>query len=792
MKTFKIFWLLLFSIIVAKAQTPYLSWAKLLGSNGGVMGYSISIDNSGNIYTTGHFQGSVDFDPGIGVYSLTSSGSDWNIFISKLDSVGNFVWAKQFGGSGDNECYASKVDGNGNIFLAGIFTETTDFDPNSGIFNLTSAGYEDIVILKIDNIGNLVWVKKIGGSSADIPWAIDVDQNGLVYVIGIFNSPIVDFDPGIGTNNLTPDNGRTFITKFNNLGNLVWARQIAGQYGNGQGISVDNDGNVYLTGGFSNSADFDPGSGVFTLISAGSGDIFVTKLNSSGDFSWAKQMGSTQADCGYSIALDNVGNVYTTGVFSNTVDFDPGNGMNNLSVGNLDGNCNVFISKLNSSGNFVWAKSFVGVNTGYGNAINTDNTNNVYVTGKFTQTTDFDPGNGIYNLNGAADIFIAKLDSAGNFRWALKEGEANSGNDYGESIIIDADNYVYITGWFFGTADFDPGSGVINLTVGGPGGFVQKLCQSPMEGNLISGLDTICPAQTGVIYSTSAIEGATGYTWDLPNGANILSGGNTNSIVVNFDWQAESGVITVRGTNTCGEGNVSENFLVTVVPLPIITANDTTAFCEGGDVSLTSSYISNNLWNTGETSNEIIVSNSGGYSVEINSNGCQLFSDTIQVTVFPITETPTITLVNNTFVTSQWESYYWFLDNNYISGANSQSFTPIQNGAYFVIVTDSNGCTASSDTIIFNSLGVFESNINDLISAYPNPTSGLIHLKFISSSFQKYDVILTDIFGKEVLRKTIENAEAIVDITKYDQGIYFLRIFTTSNGLTNVFRIEKI
>jgi len=189
---------------------------------------------------------------------------------------------------------------------------------------------------------------------------------------------------------------------------LQWAKAMGGYFSDiGQSIALDGSGNVYTTGYFRGIADFDPGAGVTNLTSAGSYDIFISKLDASGNFVWAKAIGGLTNDLVFSIALDGSGNVYTTGSFEGTVDFDPAAGFYNLtSVGNAD----IFISKLDASGNFVWANAMGGTDMENGYSIALDGSGNVYTTGVFAGTADFDPGTGVANLTSAGfyDIFVAK------------------------------------------------------------------------------------------------------------------------------------------------------------------------------------------------------------------------------------------------------------------------------------------------------------------------------------------------------------------------------------------------
>ena len=281
-----------------------------MGGTGQDQGWSVAVDAAGNVFTTGSFSGTVDFDPGTGTSFLTSAGG-LDIFVSKLTNAGNFVWAKQLGGL-DNFVVGQGIalDGSGNVYSCGYFQGVADFDPGIGIYNLTSNN---------------------SGSSQGV-----------------------------------------FISKLDASGNFTWAKQFYGT-GNdfGYGIAIDVTGNVFTTGAFNGTADFDPGPGtVFLAPASGGKDIFVSKLDASGNFVWAKQFGGPGAadDYGHAIIVDGSGNVYTTGRFLETVDFDPGPGIYNLTTVTFASNC--FISKLDAGGNFVFAKQIGGSSTGFSIAVN--------------------------------------------------------------------------------------------------------------------------------------------------------------------------------------------------------------------------------------------------------------------------------------------------------------------------------------------------------------------------------------------------------------------------------------
>jgi Secretion system C-terminal sorting domain/Beta-propeller repeat len=456
MKTLKYFVCLLVLLFLlfyhSNAQSPNFLWAKAIGGINDDFGYSVCIDDFGNIYTTGRFHGTVDFDPGVGIFNLTSTGVFEDIYILKLDSSGNFLWAKCMEGTVLGQGYSITCEAGRNVYIAGSFLGVVDFDPGVGVFSLssTSAPGVDIFISKFDNAGNFLWAVKIGGLANDIAYSCNIDIFSNVYISGEYIGT-VDFDPGSGVYNLTSDSAgvfkNAFILKLNSSGNFVWAKSIGGEKLDvSNSIFIDSSNNVYTTGYFQDTADFDPDSiGINNLIAVGDKDIFICKLNALGDFEWARAMSGTHDAYGQSIFVDAYSNVYSTGVFDGTVDFDPGvSTFIKTSTGYFD----AYILKLDHFGNFKWVKTMGGTGFDEGLSISLDFSGNVYSTGFFQGIVDFDPDTGTYNLNGgvSTDIFISKLDSSGNFIWAKSMG--GSINDQGESIALDALGNPIITGSF--------------------------------------------------------------------------------------------------------------------------------------------------------------------------------------------------------------------------------------------------------------------------------------------------------------------------------------------------------
>jgi hypothetical protein len=498
------------------ANAQSLAWAKQMGGAGNGAATSVAVDASGNVYTTGSFSGTADFDPGTGIYNLTSFATYGDIFVSKLDASGNFIWAKQLGGATFIASATSiAVDTDGNVYTTGDFSGTIDFDPGPGTYNLMAPGTYDVFVSKLDSAGNFVWAKQFlaEDDNTDYGYSIALNESGHVYVTGSF-SGTTDFDPGPGTYNLsTAGNNDCFISKLDASGNFVWAKKMGGTANDGShSLALDNSGNIYTTGWFIGTADFDPGIGTFNLSTSSWSDvdIFVCKLDSSGNFIWAKRMGGTTEhnQNGISIAVDANANVYTTGEFMGTADFDPGTGTYNLSA--IAGNYDIFVSKLDSSGNFLWAKQMGGPLYDVGRGIAVDAGGIAYTTGYFNNSTaDFDPDtSATYYLTsfGMTDGFISKLDSSGDFLWAGQLGGPEY--DYGRGIAVDAGGNIYAAGDFSSTADLDPGTGTYYLTCPGFGGniFVVKLdpdfstsTDEHLQASFISTLEIFPNPSTGIL-----------------------------------------------------------------------------------------------------------------------------------------------------------------------------------------------------------------------------------------------------------------------------------------------------
>ena len=556
-----------------------LDWAKSIGGIGSDFGSSMSIDKAGNVFTTGSYVNVMDADPGPGINNLTTPGR--SAFVLKQNASGNYVWAITFPTSGN--CYGTGVlvSNTGSIYVSGYFDKSTDFDPGLGNTSLTPTigGSIGSFLSKYDNMGNLVWAKYIGeGATSCINNALSFDNKGNLLLAGDFKGNS-DMDPSPGTSfvitSASPSFPDAYISKLDTNGDFVWAVPLTGlSQKSAAALAFDTAGNIYCSGTYQGTVDFDPTSGTLNLSSKGLDDIFVAKYSSLGLAIWAKSIGGTGAEKCKTIAIDKWKNIYLGGSFANTVDFDPGTPYIPLSsVGTQD----MFLCKLDNTANLKWAKQ-IQTNSNTGTFVAADTLGYIYSSGNFAGTTDFDLGTKVSNLSasGGDDIYISKYDSTGNYIWARKIGGISQ--DIVNTIVLDQSVNIYLTGSFYDSCDFDPGTSVLNLkavTVNDAFIFKMKQCTTPLNktvtlsSGILSSAESVPATFQWINCATKMpVPGATNKTFTVPstgsyavvidknncldtsdcfsaNGSNILNF-NDNAEVVTYYPNPTTGKLTIK------------------------------------------------------------------------------------------------------------------------------------------------------------------------------------------------------------------------------------------------------
>ena len=473
---------------VTYAQTPAFEWAKKIGGDGSEDIEAVAIDNAGNVYSTGFFTGTTDFDPGGGVVNLTSSLYG-DMFITKMDPSGNLIWVKQIAGNGTEIGFSIFIDNTGNILLTGGFNGVCDFDPGLGTYNLTTNNITASFVLKLNAAGDFQWAHKTGETQGSYTNFVTADDAGNVFTSGTFTVPF-DFDPSANNFILDPGtNPSAFITKFDANGTFSWTKIFnipigAALYSTPVAITslaTDAQGNIVAAGEFDQTVDFNPGVEVENFTTLGNRDCFILKLDSVGNYIWAKQFGAIAINRCQTLAIDASGDIYSAGRFEFETDFDPGAGVFNLNPYNLQNSGALYLLKLNASGEFVWAKNFGNYNVSDEIELVLDAEKNVYVAGEFNGTYDFDPTAASFSLTGVNDVFVAKYNTEGTFIWAVKFGGV--GIDYVRSLVVDPNYNVYTVGYFYGTSDFDQTDNVFEMSAVSSNltdGYIQKMSQQTL------------------------------------------------------------------------------------------------------------------------------------------------------------------------------------------------------------------------------------------------------------------------------------------------------------------------
>jgi YVTN family beta-propeller protein len=528
-------------------------WSQRFGDATDQYGYNVAADGSGNVLVSGYYWGDVDFGGG----TLTSAG-DYDIFVAKFDSAGTHLWSKRFGDAAQQAGYGLAVDGSGNVLLSGYLFGTVDF----GGGTLTApGGNNDIFVAKFDPAGTHVWSQNFGDADPQFGYGIAAEPGGHVVVTGGFQgevnfggSPITsggNYDVFVAKFSVEDEVPPAPLPH-------AWSQAFGGAGATeevGWSVDSDADGNVFVTGQFQGAVSF----GGATLTATGLSDVFVAKYGPSGNHIWSKQFGGAGEEYGISLAVDGAGNVLVTGFFDGTIDFgggtlssdftdifvakldpsgnhiwsnrfgDDDNGGNNqfgigiatnalghaFITGTFEGVVNLggaslvsagprdmYVAAYNAFGAHMWSRQFgdireetgqdIAVNAlgevvvtgfrqdggdndilvvkynavglemwnrvfgdapanqfGYGVAL--DGLDNVLLTGYFESTVFF--GGSLLTSSGGYDIFVAKLDPFGTHMWSQRFGDY-LGDQFGASIAADGANNVLLSGFFNDTVDF--------------------------------------------------------------------------------------------------------------------------------------------------------------------------------------------------------------------------------------------------------------------------------------------------------------------------------------------------
>jgi hypothetical protein len=456
--------LLLTTAALAQTFKPTSHWRA--GSSGQDGIWDIAIDTAGNQYICGYFTGTVDIDPGPGVYNLTMPAGQTqpDAFLLKLDANGNFVWAKSFGGTVDAERVARglQLDHLGNVYVFGYYGNNIRFTAGGTLWSTSASGSGNSspFLVKFNPSGNLLWGYGWSGitNSDGFIYDIQIDQTLNIYAAGLYQGTI-DFDPIVGSANVISKTSvglyDMFLLKISQTGEIKKVKTNGSVGHDGfSGIALSENNTLFIGGTFSNTLDVDWGAGVSNITSVDAIDLFVIKLDTALNFKWVKPFGGQGIEYMRDLKRRN-GTLAILGSFFQNIDLDPSPNTSSTHTSNGDRDC--FVQRLDTNGNYILSKSFGGIGLDEGTSIFLDDLN-MSIAGRFNNTVDFDPsptGTYIISSNGGNDGYILDLDSNGNFISAAGFG-SSAGLGVWESMTVKVNDIV--AGFFYNTIDINPSS----------------------------------------------------------------------------------------------------------------------------------------------------------------------------------------------------------------------------------------------------------------------------------------------------------------------------------------------
>lgn len=422
------------------------------------------------------------------------------VFISCLCLISELLtaqvnWFAQFGGDEYQRVSMTTRDADNNIYMCGTFRGSFDSDPGTGEHILTSGSYEDFYVIKLNPAGEYIWSFDIGAGWQDFAFQILIDQDGNVNVAGIFQGP-VDFDPGDGTFILETLgdpflSSNMYVAKYSPDGEFMQAIQFRNTEENftsrSTSLAVDSQGNLIVSGTIDGPIDMDPSAGTFILApETDFGDAVIAKLTPSGELLWAYRFAGSIGDSGEDVAVDGDDNIYFTGLFRSSIDFDPGAESVVLSPQGANTFNDIFILSLDENGMFRWVKGIGWDGTQNGRFIQMGHDGFLYVSGELGGYANFNPGGSeemTLTSTGGDDCYLMKLSTDGTVQWARSWGGTGSDRIYG--ISVGPGNEIITTGAFNSDLTINSGSWNVNLT--NAGAFDGYVLSWNDDGYLING-----------------------------------------------------------------------------------------------------------------------------------------------------------------------------------------------------------------------------------------------------------------------------------------------------------------
>ena len=825
------------SVVSKRDSSGNLLWTRIITKM-----HSLAVSPSGDVYITGGFSGNVDFNSWGAGYLMSSSGAT-DIFVCKLNTNGDFVWAKRIGDIGAESATQISIDTIGHVFVSGKYTGNVDFDPGPGSDFLNGG---NAYLLKLDTAGNYSWAKSWNWGQVDDFQISGSDGEGNVVCVTKELLGTFDLNPGIATTNISP-NGEYVIFKINSQGVLTWYFKIDKYQPFTLYINlmeVDPLGNFCIAGRIRGTYNF---NGLAISNGTNSTNLFVAKFGPNGNGLLSTQYQSTSGISGgigaSGIDMDQQGNIYLTGGFQNHIMV---NGFQYKS--SLDGNdVSLFCSKISSLGQISWFRVYGHSHSGIINYVYPHGPSScviskngcLYTAGIFIAQNSVAALN--FNFLGASPQVLLSPNPANYF--IQKVCQTNCANSNFTSANISSmcsylvnGNFVYnsgtynllyinstgcdsivntsinITNYFM----YDTIVACDSLSIGSTMYYSSTLITQTIPGDPFSYANcdttkyttltinhshfdttyaTSCMNYTfnGVTYNTSGLfyqyyvaanlcdSIKVLYLDILQPSSSTLVQSSCGSYTLNGQTYNSSGLYTQTFTNAVGcdsivylDLTIYQNPLLSVFPFTDTTVCIGTSYMLYAD----SNFVSNQWTLNGNIvsyNDSLLVNSSGTYILTCaDTNGCYA-SDTVNIIMMPA---PQPIIVQNGFLLTCTNvdsvNYQWFWNNNSI-GTNDSTLSLTQNGTYVVFTTDSSGCIGI-DTLIVSGVGMDSYTMNEHIQFYPNPTTSLINIEsatpLTDATIRIYD--MTGALLQEQLN--LNGSKFQLNLLSYANGLYQIEL----------------
>ncbi|MCX6295102.1 MAG: T9SS type A sorting domain-containing protein [Bacteroidetes bacterium] len=800
----------LFTIVSTSAQTPNYGWAERAGGISWDDGRSTCVDSNGNVIVVGRFDSPTITFGATTLVNADNTGNNSDMFLVKYDSYGNVLWAKSFGAAyGDELALSVSTDLSDNIIMTGWYG-AGGLIVGSINFIASGGSNPDIVIVKFDSSGNIIWAKNAGSTGDDRATSVATDPAGNVLLTGTFKSPTINFGSTTLTNSGPPySTCDVFVAKYDPSGNVLWAKSAGGTKNDTPfAISSDPSGNLLVTGSFV-SASITFGTTTFTKSDSTNGNIFVVKYNASGAVSWAKNAGGVKNDCGQSVCADASGNVLVTGFFrSVNINF----GTDTLT--NASANSpNIFLVKYDPFGNVLWAKFGGGVGGAsggivgdFGQSVTADVNENVLLTGYF-QSPVINFGSTSLNNAGFEDMFIVKYNPYGNIVWAQQIGGPY--DEEGHSIVTDAGGNVLVTGMFDGTNIVFGSDTLVNASpLYEVDFFLTKLYNTsnlvwPGDANSNHVVDNNDLLEVGLNYGqTGPLRMIVGDLWQADSsndwGVQELNGADIKHSDCNGDGTIDNNdTLAINLNFSLTHAFVPNNSDLRLVNPNLYFTSSSSVYPPGSWVSIdiiagTSSLPVNNLYGIAfNLQYDASLVQSGTESLLYpNSWFASPGTDAIKIGKIDAPSSTAYaaeTRINHTNADGYGKiATFRFQAKSSISSLTTMNFS----------FSDYQSNDSVGNSILFNpqsysvlidplATSLTESENKNEISVFPNPNNGNFNVMFTSLEKSNYKLELINVLGQVVYNETLSDFVGTyskpLSISNYGKGVYTITLTNDKN-----------